>query len=183
MWGSEHDGLSVGRVEHASLRNPVESSVARLIRLSGIALGCVAERSYSVQLAGDVSSNWRPSGPPSFTIGVPRPVPRSDWGCAVVLESAKTQLAWLGEKGDLGMPQFLPELPKAQRDCFEAKVEREGSKFWRGVEGAHKAKRSKARIAGNGRRPTRPDDAHSIRARARHPACVVKPRARMQPHD
>ena len=64
--------------------------------------------------------------------------------CAdAVLESAKPALAWLGEKGDLGMPQFLPELPKPQRDRLEAIVEREATKFWRGVERAHKAKRSK----------------------------------------
>ncbi len=114
--------------------------------------------------------------PVVLTIGVPQPVPGSDWGCAVqitglnsgwrrpryvfgidglqalhlamkcaaaVLETAKPQLAWLGEKGDLGMPQFLPELPKPQRDRLEAMVEREATKFWRGVERAHKAKRSK----------------------------------------
>ncbi|HKG99386.1 MAG TPA: hypothetical protein VKB08_01505, partial [Bradyrhizobium sp.] len=48
-----------------------------------------------------------------------------------------------GEKGDLGMPKFLPALPKSQRDRLEAMVEREATKFWRGVERAHKAKRSK----------------------------------------
>ena len=115
--------------------------------------------------------------PVVLTIGVPQPVPGSDWGCAIqitglnsgwrrpryvfgidglqalhlalqcaaaVLETAKPHLAWLGEKGDLGMPQFLPELPKPQRDRLEAIVEREATKFWRGVERAHKEKRSKS---------------------------------------
>jgi len=114
--------------------------------------------------------------PVVLAIGVPQPVPGSDWGCAVqitglnsgwrrpryvfgidglqalhlamkcaaaVLESTKAKLAWLGDEGDLGMPKFLPELPKPQRDRLEAMVEREATKFWRGVERAHKAKRSK----------------------------------------
>jgi hypothetical protein len=114
--------------------------------------------------------------PVVLTIGVPQPVPGSDWGCAVqitgpnsgwrrpryvfgidglqalhlalkcaaaVLESTTPELAWLGENGDLGMPKFLPELPKPQRDRLEAMVEREATKFWRGVERAHKATRSR----------------------------------------
>ena len=64
--------------------------------------------------------------------------------CAdVLLESAKPQLLWFGQKGDLGMPKFLPYLPKPQLDRLEALVEREADKFWRSVERAHKAKRSR----------------------------------------
>jgi hypothetical protein len=114
--------------------------------------------------------------PVVLTIGVPHPVPGSDWGCplqitglnsswrrpryvfgidglqalhlamrcaAAVLESTKPELAWLGDKGDLGMPKFLPELPNPQRDRLEGMVERETTKFWRGVERAQKAERSK----------------------------------------
>jgi hypothetical protein len=88
-----------------------------------------------------LSANGKPV---VLTLGVPQPVPGSDWGCALqitglntgwrrpryvfgidglqalhlamkcaasVLESTKPQLEWLGEKGDLGMPRFLPELP------------------------------------------------------------------------
>jgi hypothetical protein len=44
--------------------------------------------------------------------------------CAsAVLESSKVELKWLGQEGDLGMPRFLPELPKAQQDRIEALVE------------------------------------------------------------
>jgi hypothetical protein len=113
----------------------------------------------------------------SLTLGVPQPVPGSDWGCAIqitglnttwrrpkcvfgidglqalhlavqyagaVLESAKLRLEWLGQP-DLGMPKFLPPLPKPEQDRLQAMVEREAIKFkfWRGVERAHKAKRSK----------------------------------------
>src|SRR2546422_7444557 len=31
---------------------------------------------------------------------------------AAVLESTKPELVWLGEKGDLMLPKFLPDLPK-----------------------------------------------------------------------
>ena len=73
--------------------------------------------------------------------------------CAdAVLQSAKLKLEWLGQTGDLGMPKFLPALPKPQQDRLEAMVEREATKFWRGVERAHKAKRSRE---SKGRTPTK----------------------------
>jgi hypothetical protein len=114
--------------------------------------------------------------PVVLTIGVPQPVPGSDWGCALqitglnrgwrrpryvfgidglqalhlamkcadaLLKSSKRELEWFGQKGDLGMPKFLPYLPKPQQDRLEALVEREANKFWAGVERAHKAKRSR----------------------------------------
>lgn len=120
-----------------------------------------------------------------LTIGVPQPVPGSDWGCALqitglnaswhrpryvfgidglqalhlamkcadaLLESAKRELMWFGQKGDLGMPKFLPSLPKAQQDRLETFVEREATKFSRGVERAHKARHSRK----SRRRPTSP---------------------------
>lgn len=118
-----------------------------------------------------------PSGNPVVvTLGVPQPVPGSDWGCAlqitglhttwrrpkyvfgidsfqalhlamqgagVVLESAKQKLEWLGQTEDLGMPKFLPWLPKPQQARLEAIVEREIAKWVRRAERAHKAKSSK----------------------------------------
>jgi hypothetical protein len=114
--------------------------------------------------------------PVVLTIGVPQPVPGSDWGCPlqitglntswhrpryvfgidalqalhlamkcadVELETAKSKLVWLGEKGNLGMPKFIPELPKPQKDRLEAFVEREAVKFWKSVERAHKARASR----------------------------------------
>jgi hypothetical protein len=122
-----------------------------------------------------------PKGKPVvLTIGVPQPVPGSDWGCAVqitglntswrrprhvfgidglqalhlamkcagaVLESAELKLEWLGQTEDLGMPKFLPALPKPHQDRLEAMVEREATKFWRRIERAHKAKTSKRKRA------------------------------------
>jgi hypothetical protein len=43
----------------------------------------------------------------------------------------------------LGMPKFLPSLPKPYQDRLEAMVEREATRFWRSVERAHKAKSTK----------------------------------------
>ena len=64
--------------------------------------------------------------------------------CATaVLTSAKPELEWFGQKGELMLPKFLPDLPKRQQDRLEAIVEREALKFWRCVERTHKAKISK----------------------------------------
>ena len=113
--------------------------------------------------------------PVVLTIGVPRRVPGSDWGCALqitglpnelrrpqyvfgidalqalylamkradaVLQAAKPRLVWLGEKGDLGLPKFLPELPKPQRDRLEAIMEREARKLLRTFVRGRKAAQS-----------------------------------------
>jgi len=116
--------------------------------------------------------------PVVLTIGVPQPVPGSDWGCPLqitglntnwrrpryvfgidglqalhlamrcadaVLESAKPKLAWLGEKGDLGMPKFLPDLPTSQKDRLERFVEREALEFWKSVERASRSQTRRRR--------------------------------------
>jgi hypothetical protein len=113
--------------------------------------------------------------PVVVTIGVPQPVPGSDWGCALqitglsaswrrpryvfgidglqalhlamkcadaVLEPVQSKLSWLGKKGDLGMPKFLPDLPKPQKDRLAALVDREVLEFWKSIERRHKTKRS-----------------------------------------
>jgi hypothetical protein len=123
--------------------------------------------------------------PVVLTIGVPRPVAGSDWGCplqitglktswrrpkyvfgidgfqalylaiqgaGVVLESARQKLEWLGQTEDLGMPKFLPWLPKAQQKRLEAIIEREITRWVRRAERAHKAKRSRE---SKGRTPTK----------------------------
>jgi hypothetical protein len=64
-------------------------------------------------------------------------------GAGLVLESARQKLEWLGQTEDLGMPKFLPWLPKTQQARLEAIVEREIAKWARRAERAHKAKTSK----------------------------------------
>ncbi len=72
--------------------------------------------------------------------------------CAdAVLLSSKVKLEWLGQRDGLGMPKFLPALPKPHQDRLEAMVEREATTFWRSVERAHKAKTSKRRNRDNHR--------------------------------
>jgi hypothetical protein len=64
--------------------------------------------------------------------------------CAdTVLESTKPRLAWLDESGDLGMPKFIPDLPKPQKARLQALVDREALRFWKSVVRAHKAKGSR----------------------------------------
>jgi hypothetical protein len=68
--------------------------------------------------------------------------------CATaVLTSAKPELEWFGQKGDLMLPKFLPDLPKREQDRLEAFVEREALKFWRGLEQAHKSKSARRKAA------------------------------------
>ena len=65
--------------------------------------------------------------------------------CAdAVLQSEKLKLEWLGQTEDLGMPKFLPALPKPHQARLEAMVEREVIKSLRRAERAH-AKTSKRR--------------------------------------
>jgi Domain of unknown function (DUF6968) len=68
--------------------------------------------------------------------------------CAdAVLQSEKLKLEWLGQTEDLGMPKFLPALPKPHQARLEAMVEREATKFWWSVERAHKAPQAAGRRA------------------------------------
>jgi len=62
---------------------------------------------------------------------------------AAVLLSSKLKLDWLGQTEDLGMPKFLPELPKPHQDRLEAIVDREATKFWRHAQRSQRAKTSK----------------------------------------
>ena len=113
-----------------------------------------------------------------LTIGVPQPVPGSDWGCALqitglnstwrrpkfvfgidglqalqlamkcagaVLESSTLELEFLGQTEDLGLPRFLPDLPKRERARLERIVDREATKYWRRLERAHKGKAARHR--------------------------------------
>lgn len=74
--------------------------------------------------------------------------------CAgAVLESTNRKLEWLGQADDLGMPKFLPWLPKPDLDRLQEVIEREVAKSLRGIKRAHEAKRSKM---SKGKDPARP---------------------------
>lgn len=65
-------------------------------------------------------------------------------GAGLVLESTGQQLEWLGQTEHLGMPRFLPWLPKPQQARIEAMVERELTKWVRRAERSHKARQANA---------------------------------------
>ncbi len=49
---------------------------------------------------------------------------------SAALEGSGYKLEWLGRIGDLGLPRFLPHLPKAQQDRLDRIVEREVARFY-----------------------------------------------------
>ena len=57
------------------------------------------------------------------------------------LETSGYELEWLGQKGDLGFPRFLPYLPKPQQDRLERIVDREVAGFY--AVAKHRAERKK----------------------------------------
>jgi Domain of unknown function (DUF6968) len=127
--------IAARRVFHSANGKPIVLTIGVPQSVPGSDWGC------AVQIT-ELNSGWRR---PRYVFGIDglQALHLAMKCAAAVLECTKRELAWLGEQGDLGMPKFLPELPKPQRDRLEAMVEREATKFWRGVERAHKEKRSK----------------------------------------
>jgi hypothetical protein len=66
----------------------------------------------ALQITG-LNTGWRR---PRYVFGIDGlPALHLAMKCAgSVLESAKPKLVWLENDGDLGMPRFLPELPKPE---------------------------------------------------------------------
>ena len=61
--------------------------------------------------------------------------------CATdALASAESDLEWLGQKGDLMLPRFLPDVPRPQQARLEAIVQRKTLEYVKSLERAHKAK-------------------------------------------
>lgn len=101
--------------------------------------------------------------------------------CAdTALQSAKLKLEWLGQTEDLGMPKFLPALPKPQQDRLEAMVEREAATFWRSVERAHKAKNSQRRNGPRTADQDRASQSSSSRGRRRRRTTRLRQRDQVQ---
>jgi hypothetical protein len=114
-------------------------------RVPGSDWGC------PLQITG-LNTTWRR---PKYVFGIDsfQALHLAMQGAGVVLESARQKLEWLGQTEDLGMPKFLPWLPKPQQARLEAIVEREITKWVRRAERAQKAKQSKSRKAGRRRKP------------------------------
>ena len=133
--------IAARRVFQSANGKPVVLTIGVPQRVPGSDWGC------PLQITG-LNTSWRR---PRYVFGIDAlQALHLAIKCAdAELESAKPKLAWLGEKGDLGMPKFLPELPKPHRDRLEALMEREATKFWRHVERPAKAKDAKRRTRNN----------------------------------
>lgn len=49
----------------------------------------------------------------------------------IVLSASKYQLTWLDETGDLGLPLYVPSLPKRHQDRVQRLVDREVERFYK----------------------------------------------------
>ena len=132
--------IAARRVFKAPNGKPVVVTLGVPQAVPGSDWGC------ALQITG-LNTTWRR---PKYVFGIDsfQALHLAMQGAGVVLESAKQKLEWLGQTEDLGMPKFLPWLPKPQQARLEAIVEREITKWVRRAERAHKAKQSKSRKSG-----------------------------------
>ena len=127
--------IAARRVFKAPSGKPVVVTVGVPQFVPGSDWGC------PLQITG-LNRTWRR---PKYVFGIDsfQALTLAMQGAGVMLESAGQKLEWLGQTEDLGMPKFLPWLPKPQQARLEAIVEREITKWVRRAERAHKAKSSK----------------------------------------
>jgi hypothetical protein len=137
--------IAARRVFKAPSGKPVVVTLGVPQAVPGSDWGC------PLQITG-LNTTWRR---PKYVFGIDsfQALHLAMQGAGVVLESARQKLEWLGQTEDLGMPKFLPRLPKAQQGRLEAIIEREISKSVRRAERAHKARQSTSRKAGRRRKP------------------------------
>jgi len=139
--------IAARRVFKAPNGKPVVVTLGVPQAVPGSDWGC------ALQITG-LNTTWRR---PKYVFGIDsfQALHLAMQGAGVVLESAKQKLEWLGQTEDLGMPKFLPWLPKPQQARLEAIVEREIAKWLRRAERAHKVK--SARHAKGGKRKNATD--------------------------
>ena len=126
--------IAARRVFQSPNAKPIVLTIGVPQRVPGSDWGC------PLQITG-LNTTWRR---PQYVFGIDglQALHLAMQCAGAVLESANRKLEWLGTD-DLGMPKFLPWLPKPQQRRLEAMVERELIKFVRRAERAHKAKTSK----------------------------------------
>ena len=127
--------IAARRVFKAPNGKPVVVTLGVPQAVPGSDWGC------ALQITG-LNTTWRR---PKYVFGIDsfQALHVAMQGAGVVLESAKQKLEWLGQTEDLGMPKFLPWLPRPQQARLEAIIERELTKWVRRAERAHTAKRPK----------------------------------------
>ena len=127
--------IAARRVNKALSGKPVVVTLGVPQPVRGSDWGC------PLQITG-LNTTWRR---PKYVFGIDsfQALHLAMQGAGAVLESARQKLEWLGQTEDLGMPKFLPWLPKPQQARLEALVERELTTWVRRAERVHKAKQSK----------------------------------------
>ena len=127
--------IAARRVFKAPSAKPVVVTLGVPQAVPGSDWGC------ALQITG-LNTTWRR---PKFVFGIDglQALHLAMQCAGAVLESTKRRLEWLGQTEDLGMPKFLPWLPKPQQARLEAIVERELTRWVRRAERARKARRSK----------------------------------------
>jgi len=139
--------IAARRVYRAPSGKPVVVTIGVPQLVPGSDWGC------PLQITG-LKTTWRR---PKYVFGIDglQALHLAIQGAGVVLESAGRKLEWLGQTEDLGMPKFLPWLPRPEQARLEAIIEREITNWVRRAERAHKAKSSKE---SKGRKPTKGPD-------------------------
>ena len=139
--------IAARRVFKAPNGKPVVVTLGVPQAVPGSDWGC------ALQITG-LNTTWRR---PKYVFGIDsfQALHLAMQGAGVVLESAKQKLEWLGQTEDLGMPKFLPWLPKPQQARLEAIVERQIARWVRRAERAHRMK--SVRHAKDGKRKNATD--------------------------
>ena len=127
--------VAARRVFQSPNGKPVVLTIGVPQHIPGSDWGC------AVQITG-LKTGWRR---PRYVLGIDgfQALDLAIKCAASVLESTKVELAWLGGRGDLGMPKYFPEVSKPDQRRLEAMVQREAEKIWRRAERADRAKRTK----------------------------------------
>jgi len=124
--------VAARRTFRSARGRPVVLTIGVPQRVPGSDWGC------AVQVTG-LSSWWRR---PRYIFGIDglQALHLAMKFASTVLDAMKPPLTWLDEPGELGLPKFLPYLPKRLQDKLEAHAEREALKYWTQFERRHKAK-------------------------------------------
>ena len=127
--------IAARRVFKAPSGKPVVVTLGVPLAVPGADWGC------ALQITG-LSTRWRR---PKYVFGIDglQALHLAMQRAGMVLESVGRELEWLGQSEDLGMPKFLPWLPKPQQRRIEAIIEREVAKWVHRAERAHETKASK----------------------------------------
>jgi hypothetical protein len=127
--------IAARRVFQLAKGKPVVLTIGVPQPVAGSDWGCLLE------ITG-LKTNWRR---PRYVFGVDGlQALHLAMKCATdALASAEFRLEWLGQKGDIMLPRFLPDLPREQQARLEAIVQGETLKYLKSLERRRKAKHAR----------------------------------------